>query len=158
MKIYKIVVISLLAMVGSTYAIKESSKQMLLNRFTFEPFNELSVKSQRKLKKLSLSASADKYADMLLIMAGAIVNDSIKLVVYHDLALVMVNAVEKLSQVEKVQSTKLQKARMFKIKIMQEIERQKQRITLKDIQMSMPMRHEDAIRLQKEKPLKKLFW
>ncbi len=158
MKIYKIVAISLLATVGSTYAIKESSKQMILNCFTFEPFNELSVTSQQKLKKLSLSASADKYADLLLIMAGAIVNDSNKLVVYPDLALAMVAAVEKLSQMEKVQPIKLQKARIFKIKIEQEIERQNQKITLKDIKMPVPMRHEDAIRLQKQRPLKKLFW
>ncbi len=158
MKLYKIVVISLFAMVGSTHAIKESSKQMLLNSFPFKPFNELSVRSQQNIKKLALSASADKYADMLLIMAGAIVNDSTELAVYHDLALVMVDAVEKLSQMEKVQPTKLQKARILKIKIEQEIERQNQTITLKDIKMPVPMRHEDAIRLQKQRPLKKLFW
>lgn len=189
MKLYKIVVISLLTMVGSTYAIKQSSKQMLLDCFppSSSPYANNGVLFIRKfgsvklaIEQLALSASADKYADLILRLADQVIQDSMHLDGYSALASAMCQAVEKLNKVEKISKNKLEKARILKKKIAQEIERQhvyeleRQKQQAERIQ-NMPtnnlpdvarfvMRHEDAIRLQKNNklslkmPVKKLFW
>ena len=121
----KLRVLCWLCIVTQIWAIKESSKQMLLNMFPDYNDKTKLISVGRSihphLQRLPLSASADKYADVLLHYGKLYSRPwaQIKTVGHRDYsyAIKMLDAIEKLSEVEKVSPRKLEKARTLKQKI-----------------------------------------
>jgi len=115
MKLYKIIVVAFVVTMSSIHAIKESSKQMLVSNC---PTAYLFTHTKKAIQDLPLSASADKYADLLLDMAKSMAGyPKGPRGAYFEHASQMCDLVEKLSKVEKVTKRKLEKARKIKAKI-----------------------------------------
>lgn len=108
--------------VFQAWAIKESSKQMLINDCPAVRYTAAYTGTPKQdIQDLPLSASADKYADVLLDWAKG--TAGYPKGGYWGAALKACELVEKLATVEKVSSIKLRKARSLKEKYTKSVER-----------------------------------
>ncbi|MBY0109554.1 MAG: hypothetical protein K2X90_00360 [Candidatus Babeliaceae bacterium] len=125
--------------VFQAWAIKESSKLVLINNVpTAWGFSH----TKQKIQDIPLSASADKYADVLLQMAKDLARHPMGPAhAYPELAAQMCELVEKLAIIEKVSHRKLEKARMLKEKYTRLAEKLKRAQELQKESLA-PYKHE----------------